>query len=220
MEENAHELALRATLRDSVLEGVVRLATTEAFACSFLVGALVPLRESYPGLRLELVLSNTPTDLLRRDADVAIRFVPEGQRPTPDVLVARKLGDEPFRLYGAHAYLGRRGAPADPGVLAGHDVVVYAGPHPAAAWCASAFRGATVALSAPSMTVTAAGIGAGLGLGVVPVRMVRQVPQLVPLSPVVARGSGWLVMHPDLQQVPRIRAVVDTLARLFRSEER
>jgi DNA-binding transcriptional LysR family regulator len=217
MERSAHDLALRATARDRDLEGVVRIGTIELFACSFLVGALVEVRDKYPGIRAELVLSNTETDLLRREADIAVRFRPHGHRPTPEVLIAQKLGDEPFVLYGSQQYLRRRGTPADPEDLAAHDVVVCSGRHPASEWCDRAFRNASVALSAPSMQVTGAAIAAGLGLGVIPRRAARLAPDLVPLSPVIALGSGWMVVHPDLQNVPRIRAVIDTVATLFRA---
>ncbi|HEU4382375.1 MAG TPA: LysR family transcriptional regulator [Anaeromyxobacteraceae bacterium] len=217
MEQGAHDLALRAAVEDGDLEGVVRIGTTELLACAFLVGALPRVRERYPGIRVELALSNEESDLLGREVDVAIRFRPQGARPTPGALVARRLGDEAFGLYGTDAYLRRRGAPADPRVLAHHDVVVYSGRHPASEWCASAFRGAVVVLSAPSMQVTAAAIAAGLGLGVIPARAARLWPQLRPISPPVAHGTGWLVVHPDLRRVPRIRVVVDALASLFRS---
>jgi DNA-binding transcriptional LysR family regulator len=217
MEADAHDLALRATTTDRDLEGAVRIATTEAFACAFLVGALPALREKYPGIRVELVLSNDESDILRREADIAFRFRPEGLRPTPEVLVAQKLGDQPLILYGTDSYLRRRGAPADPSVLAGHDVAVYSGRHPAAEWCARAYRGATVVLSAPSMHVIGAAIAEGLALGVIPGLMARQWPHLRPLSPTVAHGTGWLVVHPDLRRVRRIRVVADTLAAIFRA---
>jgi DNA-binding transcriptional LysR family regulator len=169
---------------------------------------------------VELVLSNTETDLLRREADIAFRFRPEGHRPMPDMLVAQKLGDEPFLLYGADSYLRRRGAPEDPNDLRDREVVVYSGRHPASDWCASAFRESTVVLSAPSMQVTGAAIAAGLGMGVLPSRAARLFPLVRALSPVVARGTGWLVTHPELRSVPRIRVVIDMMAALFRADER
>lgn len=181
-------------------------------------GALQHVREKHPGIRVELVLSNAETDLLRREADIAVRFGPEGSRPKPETLVARRLGDGPFLLYGTDAYLHRRGAPADPNDLTHHEVVVYSGRHPASAWCARAFRGATVALSAPSMQVTGAAISAGLGIGVLPRRAARLFPLLRALSPVVAQGTGWLIVHPDLRHVPRIRVVVDMLAAAYRAD--
>jgi DNA-binding transcriptional LysR family regulator len=164
------------------------------------------------------VLSNTEADLLRREADIAMRFRPEGYRPTPEVLIAQKLGDEPFFLYGTDGYVERRGAPTAASDLVDHDVVVYSGQHPASKWCASAFRRASVVLEAPSMQVVGAAVAAGLGLGVIPRRAARLYPHLRPLSAMVARGTGWMVVHPDLQRVPRIRVVVDTLITLFRAD--
>lgn len=218
MERSAQDLALRAAVKDRDLEGIVRIATNELFACSFVVRALAVLRARYPAIRAELVIANTEADLLRREADIAFRFRPHTVKPEPAALVARKMGDEPFLLYAADDYLERRGAPADPNDLAGHDVVAFTAPHPAARWCEAAFRGANVVLSAPSLQVGGAAIAAGLGLGVLPRRALRVFPTLRPASPVIARGTGWLVMHPDLRDVPRIRVVADAFVQLFQSE--
>lgn len=218
MEANAADLALRAALGDRELDGVVRIATTEAFACSFLVGALATLRARWPGIRYELVLGNREADLLRHEADIAFRFRPEGLRPTPEVLFAQKLGDEPHALFGTAEYLQRRSRPDDPAALAGHDVCVYSGPHPAGRWCEAAYRDAEVVLASPSMQVVAVAMAAGLGLGVLPYRAARLHPGLHALSGIVARGTGWLVVHPELRRVPRVRVVIDALASLFRAD--
>jgi DNA-binding transcriptional LysR family regulator len=217
MERSAEDVSLRARVSDRGLEGVVRIATTELFACSFLVTALERVREKHPHIRAELVLSNTEVDLLRRDADIAVRFGPQGSRQKSPTLVARRLGDEPFLLYGSDTYLRRRGARVDLGDLADHDVVVFEGRHPAAEWCTKAFARSKVALSAPSMQVTGAAMAAGLGLGVLPRRAARLLPALRPLSPIVAHGTGWLILHPELQRTPRIRVVVDMLVAIYRA---
>jgi DNA-binding transcriptional LysR family regulator len=138
--------------------------------------------------------------------------------PSTESVVVRKLDDEPHALYGIDDYLARRGVPADPSTLDGHDVVVYSDPHPAMAWCAKAYRNARVVLSSASMQVTAAAIAAGLGLGVVPARAARTLPRLRALSPPVARASGWIVVHPDLARVPRVRVVVDAIAAGMRAD--
>jgi DNA-binding transcriptional LysR family regulator len=68
------------------------------------------------------------------------------------------------------------------------------------------------------MQVTGAAIAAGLGLGVLPKRSARLFPSLRPLSPVVAQATGWLIVHPELKRVPRMRVVVDTLAAVYRAD--
>jgi DNA-binding transcriptional LysR family regulator len=216
MEAGARALTLESAGRGRDLSGVVRIATTELLAVAFLVDALAALHASHPELRFELVVSNEPSDLLRREADLALRFGPEGTRPAPERLVAQKLGDEPFDLYGAERYLARRGAPADPTALAGHEVVVYSARNPASAWCASAFRGASVVVAVPSMLVAAASVGAGLGLGVLPRRAAGRFPDLRRLHPAVAQGTGWLVVAPERRQEARLRVAADALGSMFR----
>ncbi len=66
--------------------------------------------------------------------------------------------------------------------------------------------------------VSSAAVAAGLGLGVIPCHAARLLPHLRPLSLVVARGTGWMVVDPDLQHVPRIRVVIDMLVATFRAE--
>jgi DNA-binding transcriptional LysR family regulator len=216
MESGARALALETAARERGVAGVVRIATTELLAVAFLVDAIRTLRGTYPEIRFELVVSNDAADLLRQEADIALRFGPEGARPSPDRLVAQKLGDEPFDLYGTDEYLAAHEAPADPAALAGHDVVFYSARNPASAWCATAFRGAHVVLAVPSMLVSAAAIAAGIGLGVIPRRAARRFHQLRRLRPEIARGTGWLVVNPELRRDPRIRLVSDALAGMFR----
>ena len=216
MEQGARELALAAMARDKALEGTVCIATNDLFASTFVVGALPVLRAKYPSIRIKLAVAATDADLLARDADLAFRFRPRGVRLRSAALVASKLGDEPFLLYGADVYLERRGPPSDPADLRGHDVVAYAGPHPASKWCEAAFRDANVMLSASSMHTAAQCIAEGLGLGVLPRRAARRFAPLRRLSAPVAHATGWVLTHPDLRDVARIRAVRDTLVAMFR----
>jgi DNA-binding transcriptional LysR family regulator len=58
----------------------VRLSTTETFS-PLLMGGLVPLRQEHPKIHVQLVMSNAALDLVRRDADVAIRLFRE-KNPT------------------------------------------------------------------------------------------------------------------------------------------
>lgn len=218
MELSAEAMALRASGRERKLEGLVKIACNDFFACTELVNYLAQLRVRYPAICTELVVSNVETDLLKREADMAIRFRPEGFSPTPEKLVVKRLSDGPLLLYGAEPYLARRGAPADPSDLTGHDVIVFSARHPAVAWCERAFRNARPVLTAPSMQVAAAAISAGIGLGVLPLRAEKQFPLLRPLSSEVARGTAWLVLHPELRRVPRIRALADGIAAMYEAK--
>jgi DNA-binding transcriptional LysR family regulator len=79
---------------------------------------------------------------------------------------------------------------------------------------------ATVALVSSNMICNAAAVSQGVGLGLFPQQILRLEPALRQLTEPVGWGSAWLVMHPDLRRVPRIRAVADLLAEALREDLR
>ena len=104
------------------LMGVVRLAVSEAYGYHVIPAILVPLLEKHLDLEIELSVSNQTDNLLRRDADIAVRFF----RPQQDSLIAIKVGETELGLYAHEDYLARHGIPTDveleaSGVLAGAD---------------------------------------------------------------------------------------------------
>ena len=67
-------------------------------------------RQLEPGIEVELIASNSTSDLKRREADIAVRAF----RPTQPDLVAKKVRGANFHLYGASKYLRRLGNPTAP----------------------------------------------------------------------------------------------------------
>jgi DNA-binding transcriptional LysR family regulator len=76
----------------------------------------------YPGIRLEIELSQRPVDLVREGFDVALRGAP---KLPGDALVARKILSAELRLFASPSYVARRGAPRSAEDLTGHDLVAY-----------------------------------------------------------------------------------------------
>jgi DNA-binding transcriptional LysR family regulator len=219
MEENANDLALRATARVEKLDGVVRIAMTELTALVWFLRILPSMRERYPGIRIECVLADTPADILGREADFAIRWRREGFRPGPGKVIAKKLGRVGFALFGGERYLSIRGAPKDVSHLAGHDVVLYEGSgYPGHDWMTSAVVGATLALTTPSIVCNLTAVSEGIGLGLFPEHVIRLQPTVRQLTQPVGWGWAWIVVHPDLQHVPRIRAVMDHVSAALRAD--
>ncbi|MFP2931487.1 LysR substrate-binding domain-containing protein [Pyxidicoccus sp. 3LG] len=79
---------------------------------------------------------------------------------------------------------------------------------------------ARVGLRCNSLLSVVAATGAGVGLGLMPCFQGDQTPGLRRLLPPVAalRRDIWLVVHPDLQQSARVRAVLDFLSELLQRE--
>ncbi|WP_077032689.1 LysR family transcriptional regulator [Pelomonas sp. KK5] len=102
-------------LRDAP-EGELRVAAPVGFARQ--IGpALAPLLQAHPKLSLHLEVEDGFTDLVAHRIDLAVRF---GRLPDSS-WVAQRLGEKAMQLYGAPAYLARRGVPAGLADLAMHD---------------------------------------------------------------------------------------------------
>jgi DNA-binding transcriptional LysR family regulator len=88
-----------------------------------LLPSLPELARRHPGLQLDVRLEEHPVDLIASGVDVVIRA---GRAPAArNSLVARRLITSASWLVAASGYLHRRGAPARPDDLAGHDALVH-----------------------------------------------------------------------------------------------
>ena len=87
--------------------GTVRITASEIMGCEVLPPMLASFRRKHPRIELELTLNNRNEDLLRRDADIAVRM----NRPTQKALVARRIGKTMIGLYAHRDYLAEFGTP-------------------------------------------------------------------------------------------------------------
>lgn len=198
---------------DTRLEGKVRVTTPEAFASQVLLPVCTSFRERYPGIDLELLIHNQPLSLAQRDADIAVRLM----KPEGDSLVSRKVGEIALGLYASEAYLVRRGVPRPSEGYAGHEFIGYLGDMAnsiEARWLARNVPDARVALRSHSVPVVAAAAVAGFGLALLPCSVADREPLLRRLAMPEDLPSRpiWLVVHPDLKAMPRVRAVLDYFA--------
>ncbi|NNU14872.1 LysR family transcriptional regulator [Parvularcula sp. ZS-1/3] len=108
MRDAAESAALAASGRSESIEGSVCLSVGELFAAHALPSILLKLRNAHPRIDIDVVASNSASDLKRREADIAFR----AGRPTQPDLVARKVGDLSSALYASREYLDERPRPA------------------------------------------------------------------------------------------------------------
>ncbi|WP_106094838.1 LysR family transcriptional regulator [Enhygromyxa salina] len=107
MGEAATRVSLTAAGQSLSLDGTVCISASQITATHTLPPIIAGLRAKHPGIEVEIVATNDPSDLSRREADIAIRSF----RPTQPDLVARKVKDGFARLYGSPAYLEKIGNP-------------------------------------------------------------------------------------------------------------
>lgn len=202
-----------ATGHGNGVSGTVRITASEVMGVEVLPPMLQRIRARHPKLVLELALSNTVQDLLRRDADIAVRMVP----PQQSVLIARRIGRIPLGLHAHRDYLERAGRPRTLDDLRGHTLIGFdreTAFHRAMAKSVGPLRRERFALRTDSDLAQLAALRAGFGIGVCQVPIARRDPAL---QRVLARQvtwplDTWLTMHEDLRHTPRCKAVFDALA--------
>lgn len=204
---------LRAASGAEAVSGTVRVTASEVVGAEHLPPILADLRRAHPGLSIELVLSNAVTDLLQRQADIAVRMV----EPTQQALVARKVGAVTVGFHAHRDYLAARGTPRAMDELLAHDLIGVDTETPAVRAVLSQIPGLArdaFALRTDSDLAQLAAIRAGYGIGVCQVEIARRDPTLVRVAPDLFAFELplWVVMHEDLRGVARCRAVFDALA--------
>jgi DNA-binding transcriptional LysR family regulator len=221
VEQAALELGRIASGADVRLEGVVRVATSETLSVTFLARKLVGLHEEHPGIELELVTGAASRSLLKREADLALRV---GARPTQRSLIVRKVGRTSFHLFASKAYRKRHPRAGPAGPLDGHDVVGYCDDLvqiPPMKWLEEHRAGARVVLRTNSiLSATEAACG-GWGVAALPTFLGVMRPELVVVhGEPIAHSDHWIIVHPDLQHVSRIRAVIEHLVAVMHQQLR
>ncbi|MDQ0475041.1 LysR family transcriptional regulator [Labrys wisconsinensis] len=190
--------------------GTVRLTCSEVVGIEVLPPILAALLARHPGLDIELVPTDRTEDLLRRDADIAVRMT----QPTQAALVARSVGAIQVGFYAAPAYLADRPEPHGFADLADH-VLIGDDRSGVIARGLAAVGLAGVRLHfayrCDSNLAQLAAIRAGVGIGICQTALARR-SGLTPVLPALRFPlPTWLVMHEDLRTVPRVRIVFDHL---------
>jgi DNA-binding transcriptional LysR family regulator len=202
---------------DERVEGTVRLTTSEVFS-GFVVRRLGRLRARHPELLVEVLSGNQPLDLAHGEADLALRIMPTND---PDLL-ARKVVDCGWAMYAAAGYVEQRGAPPSAEDLAGHDVLGFddtMAAVPGAKWLAAHGAGAHVVLRGNSIMSVLNACLAGMGVTVLPCFLGDGEPTLVRVAPAVLGSRPmFLVVHPDLARVARVRVVMDFIVEIMTEE--
>lgn len=116
---------LEAELRERLSEpaGLVRLASSFGFGRQWVGPALAAFRQMYPGVQVELQLTEHLPDLTSQSFDGAVWLWSVGRLRSGE-WTSRRLARNQRVLVASAEYLHRRGAPTHPEDLASHDCIV------------------------------------------------------------------------------------------------
>jgi DNA-binding transcriptional LysR family regulator len=211
MASAAEAMARAASGGGDEISGAVRITASEVIGAEVLPAILAEFADRHPKIGFELNLSNRTEDLLRRDADIAVRMI----RPTQQALVARKLGETTLGLYAHRRYLGNREPPRTLEEAAAMRLIGFDRyPVPVPALEGVEISREMFALRIDNDLAHLAALRAGYGIGVCQVGVARRDPELVRVAEdaFAVPLETWLVMHEDLRTSARLRAVYDHLA--------
>ena len=192
--------------------GTVRLAAGDLVGIEVLPPILAEFCQTHPSIEFELVLSSRNEDLLRGNADLAVRLA----RPTQQSLLARRLGSVRVGLFAHRRYVERFGLPRTPAELPQHRAIGFdrdfhvmqtSGP------AAAAMRRENFGFRTDSVAAQLAALRAGVGIAGCQLPIARRDPDLIPVleSHILFDREVWLVMHEDLRRLRRVRLLYDAL---------
>jgi DNA-binding transcriptional LysR family regulator len=192
--------------------GTIRIAASEIVGCEVLPEILSEFRKLYPHITLELTLSNRNENLLRRDADIAVRMA----RPTQKSLLAQRIGTVAIGLYAHEHYLASFGTPDSIAALARHCVIGFDRDDHSFRSAGSQsinFTREIFGFRCDNDCAQLAALRAGLGIGGCQTLIAARTPELIRILPdtINLKLEIWLAMHEDLKAIRRIRLLFDHL---------
>jgi len=213
MEEGASALARSLIKSHDATTGTVRITTSQVAATWLLPPLLARLQQVEPGIAVELVASNQLTNLLRREADIAVRMV----RPAQGSLVARKLAEVQIIAAAHQSYLDRAGTPRRPQDLLAHRLIGYDRDETILrgfAGMGMSLQRESFALRTDDQIAYGRLVATGAGIGFVAQYNIRHWPGVVALLPQLGIPAlpCWLAVHREIRGNPLVRKVYDFLA--------
>lgn len=212
----AHDLGLAATGRSEEVAGVVSVATSDAVAAYLMPKILLQIREAAPGIQVEVVASDGFSDLLRREADIAIRHV----RPEQPELIGRLVRHSSACFYASESWVREHGLPRTAEEAVQHDFIGM----DRAGHYLQHMRSKGLQLSSANFRSYADNsvtywemVRQGLGIGAIMEEIARETPGMVRVLEDVSpfQLPIWLVTHRELRTARRIRIVFDLLAEIL-----
>ena len=199
--------------KEQLPKGTVKITAPFNLANRVLPHALLSLRVRYPDIQVDILSSNQALNMNSRIADIAVRATPA----PPEHLVGKKVCELAWGVFAAKSYLKTAPPLQTQQDLALHRLVGGTGAMldlPAFAWLEKQFSH-RIHTRCDELTAMSYFAEQGHGVAVLPMDQCRVDLQLVFILSEISASQIWLLTHPDLRKVARIRIVMDELAHFF-----
>ena len=209
----AQALGLAAAGRSQEVAGIVTVSAIDIVAVHLLAPLVQRLREQEPGIAIEVISSNAMSDLLRREADIAIRHV----KPEQSDLIARLIRTATAGFYASQSYILAHGHPRSAKDAAD---LPFVGSDRSGGYLRYLQQHGLSLLEtnfssyAESALANWAMVQRGLGIGTMMDDIASMTPGMVRVLDDVppVRFPMWLVTHRELRTSRRIQVVFEALA--------
>jgi DNA-binding transcriptional LysR family regulator len=204
--------------RDRSLSGAIRVTTTDTLMRGLLMPYLAEFRHLNPAIHLEIVINNTFFSLTRREADVAVRPA----NVVPENLVGRRVGCLQTAIYASKSYLKKN---ANKKEWATHDWVAPEETlsHLAQAkWLQERIPEERIVVKVDSLMGMVEAVRNSMGVGMLLCLLADKDPDLARLTePLNELDTDlWILTHPALKGVARIKAFTDFLYERLRASDK
>jgi DNA-binding transcriptional LysR family regulator len=203
--------------KDFQPKGSVKITAPINIACRYLPRYLTEFNHLHPDIKVEILSSNEAFNMTNRQADIAVRVTSS----PPEHLVGRKVSSIKWGVYGSKIYEGKFGLPNSVADLHNHSLIGAAGGLrnlPAFVWLEKTLSQNIVACC-DELLVMSFFVESGRGLALLPDDQQRpEIEKLFTLKG-VKTSDLWLLTHPDLRNVERIKLVMQHLSKAFLSEK-
>lgn len=199
--------------RDMSPRGTVKITSPTSFAYNQLPGFLEKFKQLHPAIKLEILVSDQEINMRNRNADIALRVT----SAPPEFLVGRQIKENKWAVYASQKYLKKHARPTELTDLATHKFIGAAGhlsSREAFKWMDKKHSDA-IWIRSDDLVAMSHMAGASLGLAILPDDLqTPSIERLFTFKPATA-NTLWILTHPDLRKVARIKIVMNFLTQAF-----
>lgn len=213
MRNAADNMALSASGQSQSVEGIVSISATDGVSIHFLPPILERIRKEAPGITIEIIVSNSISDLKRREADIAIRHV----RPEEPELIGKLIRECEAKFYASREWISKNGMPKGPKNVANASFIGFDSDGRFERYMREIgleLNPKNIPLISENSMLVWELVKRGLGIGAMMCDIADETPNMVPilgdLPPI--KFPIWLVTHRELHTSRKIRIVFDILA--------
>jgi len=217
-ESSIHSFERAVAGKDYQLSGEIRITAPPTLAIKHLVPCIAKFRTKHSGIKIDLIVSDAEHDLSRREADLALRAT---NKP-PEYLIGRRICELFWHAYASKRYLEKHGRPQKTQDLIHHKLV---GAEEsllrvdAYKWFTENYPAENFVCNANDMITISSLCAQNLGITLLPSDYTEhKLVRLFKIKPEI-RSELWILTHPDLRHVVRIRAFSDFLYEYMSKQE-